>query len=71
MNGRICFPGYIFALCPQNLQLKETLQSSLDLHASHVCLSFMKNSEEVSRRMPGRTRNNDRERQEGKLTIFL
>lgn len=70
-NQRISFSGYTFPLRPQNLQIKETLKASLDHHTSLVYLSFTKGSGEVSRRMLGRTTNNDMERQEGKLTIFL
>lgn len=70
-NQRISFSGYTFPLRPQNLQNKETLKASLDHHTSLVCLSFTKGSGEVSRGMPGRTTNNDMERQEGKLAIFL
>lgn len=35
-NQRISFSGYTFALGPQNLQIKETLKASLDLHTSRV-----------------------------------
>lgn len=71
MNWAICFPGYIFSLGPENLNLKERCSHPLDLLASLMCLNFMKDSGAMSRRMPGRTRIMTRKDKKGACKFSL